>query len=283
MNSQPNASQIDYWNSEATRGWSERHEPIDRLFADMTRVLLDFAAPKPGEQVLDIGCASGTTLLEIAPRVAPGGHVFGADIAARSVARARERIAAAGVTNAEAHVADASTYDFAAARFDLAFSRFGVMFFVDPVATFTHLRRALKPSGRAAFAAWRSPRDNAGFTAPRAAIAHLLPPIEPPGPEEPGQFAWANPDRIHRILDGAGFHKVTLTPHDFPLQIAAPGQPGQAIEFVLQMGPVGAAIRDATPETQAEIRATLERFFAPHVTPQGIHLPGAIWLVAARA
>ena len=114
---------------------------MDRAVADLTKTLLDIAAPQPGEHVLDIGCSSGTTVLELAPRIGPSGRVLGADVSAPSVARARQRIADAGSENAEVIVADASVYLFEQNTFDPTFSRFGVMFFSDPRAAFANVRR----------------------------------------------------------------------------------------------------------------------------------------------
>jgi ubiquinone/menaquinone biosynthesis C-methylase UbiE len=107
-----NAAQIEFWNSAASQAWADQHEQMDRAVAEVTKALLDLAAPQPGERVLDIGCGSGTTVLELAARVGPHGYVLGADIADHSVARARERIAAAGVQHAEAIVADVSVQPF---------------------------------------------------------------------------------------------------------------------------------------------------------------------------
>src|SRR5438270_10062156 len=116
---------------------------MDRAVAALTKELLDLAAPQPGERVLDIGCSPGTTVLELAKHVGPGGDVLGADVSEPSVARARERIAAAGVRHAEIIVADASVYPFPPDSFELTFSRFGIMFFSDPVAAFENVRRAM--------------------------------------------------------------------------------------------------------------------------------------------
>src|SRR5438309_4473852 len=100
-----NAAQIEFWNSAASRAWADQHERMDRAVAEVTKALLDLAAPQPGERVLDIGCGSGTTVLELAARVGPHGYVLGADIADHSVARTRDRIAAAGLQHAKAIVA----------------------------------------------------------------------------------------------------------------------------------------------------------------------------------
>src|SRR5436309_2347608 len=76
-----NSAQIEFWNSPAARAWADQHERMDRALAALTEALLRFAAPQPGEHVLDIGCGGGTTVLEWAARVGPQGHVLGADVA----------------------------------------------------------------------------------------------------------------------------------------------------------------------------------------------------------
>ena len=54
----PNAREVQYWNSAHTRAWADEHETIDRLFAGLTQIALDQAAPKLGERVIDIGAAA---------------------------------------------------------------------------------------------------------------------------------------------------------------------------------------------------------------------------------
>ena len=279
----PNAREAQFWNSATTRAWADEHERIDRLFTGLTQAALEAAAPQPGERVIDIGCGSGTTVLELAKRVGPGGHVSGADVSKQSVEKARERIAAAGLRHAEVLLCDVSTYTFAPNSFDLAFSRFGVMFFSDPTATFVHLRNAMKPGGRLTFAVFRTPQENPWATAPLAAVRHLLPPVTPPGPEDPGQFSWAASARVHRILEGAGFRDVSLTPHDPAIRIAGPGGAAEAADFAMRIGQVVRAMSNAPDVDRDAVRSSLEAFFQSQESPQGIVLPGAIWIVRARA
>jgi len=279
----PNLAQREYWNSAATRAWSERHDVIDRQFAALTQVVLDLAAPQPGERVIDIGCGSGTTVLALAARVGPHGFVLGADLSEPSVQRARERIAQAGLGQAEVAVADVSTHAFAAGSFDLAFSRFGVMFFADPTAAFANVRKALKPGGRLTLAVFRSARENAWVTAPLDAVRHLVTATAPPDPDAPGQFAWADAARVHRILAGAGFRDVDLTPHDPMFALAGHGGAAEAADFAMLFGPVRRATAEASAAQRQAVRSSLQAFFERHDSPRGIVLPGAIWIVRARA
>jgi ubiquinone/menaquinone biosynthesis C-methylase UbiE len=281
--SSPNAREVQYWNSLHTRVWADEYQAIDRLLADATRVAMDHAAPKLGERVIDIGCGSGTTVLELATRVGPSGYVLGADVSKPSVEKARERVAAAGVHQAEVMLCDVSNHMFPANGFDLAFSRFGIMFFADPVATFANIRKAMKPDGRLALAAFRRLQENPWATATVAAIRHLLPSITPPAPEEPGQFSWGDAARVHRILESAGFQDVSLAAHDPAMPLAGPGGASEAASLMSRIGPVVRAMSDASEEQRKEVRAALEAFFRSHDGPQGIALQGAIWIVTARA
>src|SRR5271166_2676736 len=140
------------------------------MFAGLTEMALDRAAPRPDEQVIDIGCGSGTTVMTLAERVGPAGHVIGVDVAAASVARARERIRAAGLAQAEVELADVATHRFPPRRFNLAVSRFGVMFFTNAIAAFANLRTALKPGGRLTLAVFRPAKENQWSTGPLAAV-----------------------------------------------------------------------------------------------------------------
>src|SRR5262245_15886076 len=276
----PADAQAAYWNSPTAQAWAEQHERQDRALASLATVALDLAAPQPGEHVLDIGCGSGTTVLELAARVGPRGYVLGADISLQSVARACDRIAAAGLRHAEVIGADVATHPFVAGSFDLAFSRLGTMFFTDPTAAFANVHRAMKPAGRLALAVFRPASENAWPSAPVAAVRHLLPPLPPPTPDEPGMFSWGDPARVQRILDGAGFRDIALTPVNLDYQLAGAGGAAEVAEFALLFGPLTRVSGLSAAQREA-VRSTLESFFQSHATPKGVALPSAFWVVQA--
>jgi SAM-dependent methyltransferase len=274
-------AQRAFWNSEATRRWVTEQTRIDRLMADVTEAALTAAAAKSGESVLDIGCGTGTTTLRLADAVGPSGQVLGVDISEQQLGLARQRVAAAGATRVQLVLDDAATHDFAPESFDLGFTRFGVMFFAHPVAAFRNIKRAMKRDGRLLLTVFRTGQENPWATASAAAIRHLVPPPAPLGPEEPGQFSWSDPARVRRILDGAGFSNVVLTPLDLSFNLGADA--AEAAEFATFIGQGARLLHGVSNETRPAAGVAFREFFKQHEGSNGVSLPGGLWLVSARA
>jgi SAM-dependent methyltransferase len=281
--SQDNAAQIAYWNDRAAVTWTALQDRLDAMFTPLTAIAIDAAAPATGENVVDVGCGCGATVLQLARLVGPQGRVLGIDVSEPMAARASERIAAASLGNAQVLVSDASAHPFEPGRADLLFSRFGVMFFADPPAAFANLRGAMRPGGRLLFATWRAFEENAWFSVPLAATAGLLPPSPPAEPGEPGPFAFADPDRVRRILETAGWTDVVLTRYDVPMRLAGPGRVAEAAEFATRVGALARALADATAELRDSVVKAIAAALPEYDAANGVCLPGSIWLVSARA
>jgi SAM-dependent methyltransferase len=278
----PNAEQIKYWNETAGPKWVALQKLIDDQIRPLGRRAMDHAALLPGERVLDVGCGCGETTIELARRLAPGGSALGIDLSAVMLERARQSARQHGVA-AQFEQADAQTHAFIPASVDVLFSRFGVMFFADPTAAFANLRRALRPGGRLAFVCWQSVTENPWMLVPLGAALQFLPPPTLPGPEAPGPFAFADPDRVRRILTGAGFREPELEPVNETLRIGGDGGLDTTVDFLLQMGPTAVALRESAdptllPRVSAAVRTALE----PYVTADGVRMSSASWIVTAR-
>jgi len=271
-----NQDQIDYWNGPAGQRWAEAQQNMDRNMASIHAALVRFAAVKPGERVLDIGCGCGTTSFAFADAAGATGHVTGVDISAPMLGVARARAGSRPVDFVEA---DASAYPFKQA-FDAVTSRFGVMFFADPGAAFANIRKALKPGGRLAFVCWRAMPENVWAFAPFAAARDLLPAQPPPDPHAPGPFAFADSARLKSILEGAGFADVTIEKLDTVMHMAATAK--EAAQFTLGIGPLARAAADADDQTRAKIVERVTVAMQKFETPEGVSPPAACWLVGAR-
>lgn len=278
----PNAEQIEYWNEKSGPKWVANADLLDAQIGPIGEEAMARAKIAPGERVLDVGCGCAQTTLQLAARVGARGRVVGIDISGPMLARARERSAAARAAQVEFLLADAQTAGFERGAFDLVFSRFGVMFFADPAAAFANLRRALAPRGRLTFVCWQTLDRNPWMAVPLAAAAkHVsLPPPPPPG--APGPMALADPERVARILDQAGFREVSLESVETRLVIGGGGGVEEAARFLLEgVGPTSQAMREASADAlstvSAAVRAALERFR----TARGVEMGAAVWIVTA--
>jgi SAM-dependent methyltransferase len=274
-----NADQIAYWNGPGGQRWAGRQQAQDILLAPVLDILIDRAAPKAGERILDVGCGSGATTIAFGRKVAPQGHVLGVDVSAPMLERARQT--APAQLPIDFALADATVHPFAPASFDVLVSRFGVMFFADPVLSFANMRRALRPSGRLAFACWREPRENPWMMTPLQAVYRHVPKLPQQGPEDPGPFAFASEARVQRILSGAGFTGIAMEPCSLSLDIAIGHGLDAAVQGALEIGPASRALEGQPPEMRAAAISSIREALTPFVKGESVSLPGSIWIVTA--
>jgi SAM-dependent methyltransferase len=276
-----NTDQIAYWNGPGGQRWADRQQAQDILLGQVADILIDRARPKAGERIIDVGCGSGATTVAFAKKVGPSGRVLGIDVSGPMLARARQ--SAAAQLPVDFVLADATIYPFDPASTDLLASRFGVMFFAEPAVSFANMRKALRPSGRLAFACWREPRDNPWMMAPLQAVYKHVPKLPAQGPEDPGPFAFASEARVHRILSEAGFTGIAMEACPLSLDIAIGGGLDAAVRGALEIGPTSRALEDAPADVRAAAANSIREVLAPSVQGKAVPLPGSIWIVTARA
>lgn len=273
-----NRQQAEQWNNTSGPVWVEMQGLLDQMLAPFAERLVASAFPGEGRRALDIGCGAGATTLAMAERLGPGGHCVGVDISEPLIAAAKAR-AAAGGTGAAFLCADAQTHDFDGEAFDAVISRFGVMFFDDPVAAFANIRKASAPGAPLAFVTWRSPAENPFMTTAARALASLLPPMPPPDPNAPGQFAFADPGRVQTILAESGWRDVQIERLDQTCVI-----PGEDLpSFAVKMGPSSQALRQADAATQAAAVPLLQAAYEPFLDGGVVRFDAACWQVSAKA
>jgi SAM-dependent methyltransferase len=276
-----NADQIAYWNGPGGQRWADRQQAQDILLKPIADALIDRAKPTAGERIIDVGCGSGATSIAFAQKVGSSGHVFGVDVSGPMLARARA--SAPKELPVEFMLADATVHPFDPASFDLLASRFGVMFFAEPSRSFANLRKALRPSGRLAFACWREPRENPFFMAPLQAVYKHVPKLPQQGPEDPGPFSFASEARVRRILGEAGFTGIAIEPHDLALDVANGRGLDAAVQGALEIGPASRALEGQPPELRAAATNSIREALAAFAKGETVPLPASIWIVTARA
>lgn len=275
-----NSKQREEWNNATGRRWLDRHEAVDRQIAPFGLRAMEHADIRPGQRVLDVGCGCGETTLELARRISASGFVTGIDISRLLIEAARQLADGSNVSNVRFEMADAQTFPFPPQSFDLVFSRFGIMFFDDPEAAFSNFRKALRPSGRLSFVCWPAPKENQFMTIPVAAASRHIT-LPPPGdPEAPGAVAFADPERVKRIMSRAGFGEIRT---DRVIEKVGGDTLDESARMLLELGPLSSVLDDVDEKTRRAIFEDIRSALSGIESSNGTRLDATAWLVTARA
>lgn len=281
----PNADQIKFWNGEGGKQWAINQESMDANLKPFTVAALALAAAQSGESALDIGCGCGDTTLSLSDRVGLDGHAVGLDISESMIARAKERAAAVetmGLPCPRFVIGDASSYEFKAANYDLLFSRFGVMFFADPAAAFTNMRRSLRSGGRTAFICWQPMALNDFFMVPTAAALTVLPAPEAPPEGAPGPFAFGDKDRVNSILKDAGFSNISVDSLELDMEVGDGKGVEAAGQQLVRSGPLARMVVDLADDVRERVTDAVIEALKAHSHDGKVQLGSRTWLVSAK-
>jgi SAM-dependent methyltransferase len=276
-------TQSEYWNGNAGKKWASLANNQDTLLGKLGEVTMDSAGLSPGQTVLDIGCGSGGSTFEISRRIGADGTVWGVDISKPMLDIATARLTSHGIGNVKFSEADVTTFDFTDHFFDVAFSRFGVMFFEDPVASFSSIANSLKSKGVLAFCCWRSLSKNEWFELPLNVglkYCDRSDPMDAAGPSyAPGPMAFKDQDRIDKILNESGFSNISI--EDYKSTLVVGPTPIIAANNLMDVGPLYRLIQNSDDNIKALVKTELKQQLTHHVTPKGVELNSNVWIVTA--
>jgi hypothetical protein len=83
---------------------------------------------------------------------------------------------------------------------------------------------------------------------------------------------------VRSILSQAGFVSVTISPFD---TLIGGEDVEQALRLALRLGPLGRALREH-PALEDDVAVAVRDTLAKYVTPSGVLMPAAVWIVLAR-
>jgi demethylmenaquinone methyltransferase/2-methoxy-6-polyprenyl-1,4-benzoquinol methylase len=142
-----------YYRQEAWDRFARWYDPLLKLVllpfggeGRLRRRFVDFAAPKKGEQVLDVCSGTGRLTSLIAERVGDGGKVIGIDLSPGMIRIAREKVKSP-VTRFQS--ANSESLPFPSSVFHSAFISFGLHEMPESARenTLREIHRTLKPGG----------------------------------------------------------------------------------------------------------------------------------------
>lgn len=184
-----------------TQTWDpSRYQKNAGFVPVLGRPVVDMAAPKAGETVLDLGCGDGILTEEIATL---GCTVTGIDFSTEQIEAAKER-------GLDAEVMDGQNLTYAE-EFDLVLSNAALHWMKDQDAVIDGVWRALKPGGR--FACEMGGGDNVGQI--RRAIAQA---VTDRGIDAEAIDPWTFPTVVeqHGRLEARGFQVESIELIDRP-------------------------------------------------------------------
>lgn len=258
---QPNET-LREWTESASY-WEKHSSTIHRMFAPVTRALIEDAGIREGHSVLDVAGGPGEPSLTIAEKVGPGGAVVCTDTVAEMVDAARRESDRRGITNVSFRQCSADSLPFDNDSFDVVVSRLGVMFFPDPPAALREMLRVTRPGGAVALAVWhRSELNPFSYVVTEVMSRYVeTPPVDA---DAPGAFRFAEEGKLASVLRNAG--AIHVSERVLKFHLAAPIS---TAEFWEMRSEISTSLREKLAvlnieqRTRAshEVQAALRAFF----------------------
>jgi SAM-dependent methyltransferase len=191
-----------------------KYERVAAQLLPAAEIVIDHAAPREGEHVVDVGCGTGNAALLAAAR---GARVTGIDPAQRLLDLAGAEAAARGADAGFLH-GEAGRLPLADSTADAVVSVFGVVFAPDAPRAAAEMARVAKPDGRILLSAWM----------PGGALSDLMSvrrdAIAAAGaPDGPAPFPWHDRAVLTSMFAALGF-SIDLAEAQLAFTAASPAQ-----------------------------------------------------------
>jgi len=265
----------DAFNAFEAAGWDERATTYHRTLLPVTRLLieplLDGAAVAPGTRVLDVGSGPGYVAAAAADRQATP---VGVDIATGMVALARTLH-----PRVEFFQGDAERLEFTDNSFDAVVGNFVIPHLGRPERAATEFARVLSPGGRLSLSTWDVSTASVLPGAFYDAVQGVGAPPPSGLPTGPPFYRFADEGEFARLLQDAGLVDVTVSTVAFTYHYA-----GDLFDCLVDgTVRVRSLVFGQPEETQARIRAALDRLTARYAVDGGLDLPVSVKLACGTA
>lgn len=268
------------WN-EASKGWREWSDFIDRSTASVSERLVAMAGVEPGHRVLDVAAGYGEPALTAARAVGAQGEVVATDISAGMLEYGRERAAAAQLQNVRFIESDAASLYFPPSSFDAALSRWGIIFEPDGEGAAGRVRSFLKPGAGIAISSWGPPERVPFIAVPMATVMRLLD-AAPPPPGTPGPLSRPTPTAIGGLLEGGGFSEVEVEELEVTFEYESPEEFTRSTQEMIP--PVTNMLKPYPPELQQQAWQAVTDAARAHASEDGrVRLRNLVLIAAGRA
>jgi len=261
-------------NSSGAPGWQlEGNAPlaydthiVDIFLRDYSRRLVDVAAIKPGDRVLDVACGTGVLTRLVANKIGSAGQVVGFDLNAGMLARARASGETA--TAIEWRLGNATDMPFADATFDCVTCQHGLQFIPNKAAAVSEMHRVLADRGRIVVSVWRAIEHCPWQAAIADAVERNI------GSEQAAQirsaFSFGDADQLQQIIVAAGFRGVEIRIERETIRHASMAE---YVPGYISATPVAAAVAGLDKEAQAKFATDVRDALAAYRVGDGLAAP----------
>ena len=220
-------------------------------------ILLEYARPQPGEQVVDIACGTGVVARQTAPRVGVSGSITGIDINPAMLAVARSLPLPEGAI-IDWREGSALALPLPDAAFDLALCQAGLQFFPDRLKALQEMFRVLRAGGRVAISVWRSLEHNPASQILWGTIARHLGTTTAIMAR---QFSLGDAGELRSLLESAGFTGVAITARTYTVR--QPHNPKMVREILASAAGMLPALAALSLEERAAVAEAVEGEISP--------------------
>ena len=236
---------------------------------------------RPGTRVLDVACGTGVVARLAASQVGAGGRVSALDVNRGMLAVARSLPAPRGAP-IEWLEGSADELPFGDGELDVVLCQLGLQFFPRPDAALREMRRVLAPAGHAGASVYTAIERNPAAYALAEALDRQL--GEGASDAKRSEHALADPDKLRRLFDAAGFAAVLLETVTRTVRFASVEE-WVGIQFAAT--PLAALVADLDPAQRDQIvgrvSADVGETLTPFTSADGFSFPQEAYVVVAGA
>jgi SAM-dependent methyltransferase len=260
-------------------GWYAQREDIWKASRPVSEWMVRKLDPQPRDTVLELAAGLGDTGLMAARLIGETGRVIITDFTPEMVAAARRRAEELSVENTEFRTLDAERMDLETDSVDGVLCRWAYMQMIDPAAAFAETRRVLRPGGRLAFSVWAERERNPTLSLAGNVLV-VFGHTPPPDPQEPSAFFLADPERIRKLVEGAGFAEPEIEEVSFRWRFATRDTYWRYLTETAASA--SRILRSLSPEAQNTVRKRVHEAARPYYSGEGYDFPAVCLNILAH-
>ncbi|MDQ3853105.1 MAG: methyltransferase domain-containing protein [Thermoproteota archaeon] len=267
---------LKQWQIEESSAESYERYLVPLFFAPGAQYLIELAALREGERVLDLACGTGIVARSAANKVGANGMVVGVDLNEAMLAVARK--ASSDISpQIKWRRGDARSIPFPDNTFDIVFCQQGLQFFPDRSAALREAYRVLVPNGRLALSAMRPIKYNPAYVLLAETLERYA--GSDAGTMMRSPFLPLSTNELRDLLKTAGFQYVRILIGIGPVRYPS------VKEFLrreMASSPLAGQIKSLSDDVFGMMVRDLEATLEAYIDDDGIVFPSEIYFAISQ-